>query len=756
VITNAIQYTQDPNGSEKRALAVPTVLAAARSNLSFDDLLASSIVLPEDFEKLPADVQEEIRWCKDTQNLLLLMVQHGLLTDYQATRIDSGKTYGLILGNYRVLDRLGAGGMGVVFKAEHIVMRRTVAIKILSMDEDEGSPLQQRFLTEIRSVAQLQHPNIVAAMDAGKMSQPDFPTLHYFVMEFVPGQDLEEFVDSNGPLAPVQACDIVYQVAAALAESHKHNLVHRDIKPSNVRLNSDGKAKLLDFGLARHFTYRTTDPGTVLGTLDFMAPEQICDAGSVDIRADIYALGGTLYWCLTGRTPFVAKGNILQQINYRQKQPPPSARSRRAGIPAELDAVMARMMALHPDDRYATPELVMQALLPFLKPELRENLIPAARSTASGKREGRLDKHRILIVEDEPDIRLFCRYTLEANGAQCDEASSGDVALEKIAQKRYDLLLLDIHFPGLLGPELCRLVRANPPCPHLKVIMMSGAATPDEMAKMLLNGADDYLSKPLSIVQLQSKVKAALCLKDAQDRADLLNSHLLTVNHELEQTLCAKSSDLVHARNGLVQALAKLVQHREGEIGSHLLRMEHYVRCLTEAAAQTPAFAGQIDANFVELVVCCAPLHDIGKVSLPDHLLSKPGELTANERILMQTHTTTGAETLKLVMKQHGSALAFLQMAADIARHHHERYDGEGYPDRLSGSNIPLSARLVAICDVYDALRSRRPYKPALSHAAAVQVMTHVSGGQFDPNLVQVFQRCAPHFERIFRDVTDG
>ena len=272
---------------------------------------------------------------------------------------------------------------------------------------------------------------------------------------------------------------------------------------------------------------------------------------------------------------------------------------------------------------------------------------------------------------------------------------------------------------------------------------------------MLLNGSDDYLSKPLSIVQLQSKIKAALCLKDAQDRADLLNSHLLAVNHELEQTLSASSSDLVHARNGLVRALAKLVEYREGETGSHLLRMEHYSRCLAEGAAKEPAFAGQIDPNFIELLVCCAPLHDIGKVGLPDHILLKPGKLDADERLLMQTHTTTGADTLKAAMKQHGSALAFLQMAADIARHHHERFDGEGYPDRLAGSTIPLSARLVSIADVYDALRSRRTYKPALSHSAAIQVMTKVSAEQFDPNLLQVLNRCAQKFEQIFREVAE-
>ena len=723
----------------------------------FTDLLRSSVILTEDSEKLPQQTQEEIRRCSEIPELLSLLVQHGLLTEYQAARVEAGKTDGLVLGNYRVLERLGTGGMGVVFKAEHVDMRRPVAIKVLSISADQNSQIQQRFRTEIRVVAKLQHPNIAAAMDAGTASFPDCPTLRYFVMEYVPGQDLEEYVQANGPLPVAKACDVIHQIAAALAEAHKHNLVHRDIKPSNIRLTPQGQAKLLDFGLARHFTYRMTEPGTVLGTLDFMAPEQISDAGAVDIRADIYALGGTLFWSLTGTNPFAPKRNIVQQLAYRQTQPAPSVRTWRPEIPADLDAVVSRMMALCPEERYATPQVVKQALSPFLKPEMQDGIRPISdyRSVQQSG-EGNNRHHQILIVDAGPETRSFCRNALETeDGPRCDEAADGVSTLEALRAKRYDLVLLDIDTPEMTGPEVCRLLREHAHGPHVKVVMMSGRATPDEMARMLLDGADDYLTKPLSVVGLQSKVKAALRLKDSQDRADLVNSKLLVGNRELEQTLSASNSDLMYARNGLVQALAKLVEYRQGESGSHMSRMEHYARCLAEEAAKAPAFAGQINRDFIELLVCCAPLHDIGKIGLPDHILLKPGKLDADERILMQTHTTTGADTLKGAMKQHGSSLTFLQMAADIARHPHERFDGEGYPDGLAGSNIPLAARLVAICDVYDALRSRRSYKPALSHATALQVMTQVSAGQFDPSLLQVFHHCAHHFERIFRELTD-
>src|SRR5205823_1692319 len=161
-------------------------------------------------------------------------------------------------------------------------------------------------------------------------------------------------------------------------------------------------------------------------------------------------------------------------------------------------------------------------------------------------------------------------------------------------------------------------------------------------------------------------------------------------------------------------------------------------RRLAEEAARVPAFAGQIDQYFIEMLECCAPLHDIGKGGLPDNILLKTGKLTPEERLVMQTHTTIGADTLAKVARQHGFAQAFLQMSIEIARHHHERYDGTGYPDRLAGEEIPLTARIVALADVYDALRSRRVYKPAFPHETAVTMMVNEFVGHFDPVLLEV------------------
>jgi serine/threonine protein kinase len=230
-------------GDEVPVRALPALL---------EEMLELSLVLPEDWEALPRAVREVVARADGEEQLLLGLVKHGLLTEYQADRIRARTIFGLVLGNYRVLERIGAGGMGVVFKAEHVEMRRLVAIKVLPVECDQDPRLLQRFLAEARAVARLHHPNIVAAIDSGKAGAPgpDGPRLRYFVMEYVPGQDLEEYILANGPLPPTRACDVIHQIAGALVEAHRFDLVHRDIKPSNILLTPEEQAKLLDFGLA--------------------------------------------------------------------------------------------------------------------------------------------------------------------------------------------------------------------------------------------------------------------------------------------------------------------------------------------------------------------------------------------------------------------------------------------------------------------------------------------------------------------------
>jgi len=413
------------------------------------------------------------------------------------------------------------------------------------------------------------------------------------------------------------------------------------------------------------------------------------------------------------------------------------------------------MLMVRPEDRFATPAEVVSALEPYLRTNLREHEVRAAGRAQAAPAPAAGSKHRILIVDDEEDVRQFCRMVLEDESFLCDEAANGVLAMEAVRAARYDLVLLDIDMPQMSGREVLRKLREAPPCPHLKVVMFSGRIGGDDMAELLLAGADDYVTKPFSIVQLQARIKTALRLKDAQDRSDRLNQHLLATNRELDDHLSARDFHLVHTRNSLVLALSKLVEYRDSETGQHLLRLQRYCRALAEEAMKVPAFAEQINADFVEMLVSCVPLHDIGKAQVPDHILLKPGKLDAAERIIMQRHTVAGRETLSGITLHQGCSPAFWQMAADIVTHHHERFDGTGYPDQLAGSDIPLAARIVAVADVYDALRSRRVYKPALSHSTAFQVLTKGSEGQFDPGLLTAFTRCAPQFEQIFRELPD-
>jgi len=204
-------------------------------------------------------------------------------------------------------------------------------------------------------------------------------------------------------------------------------------------------------------------------------------------------------------------------------------------------------------------------------------------------------------------------------------------------------------------------------------------------------GADDYLTKPLSLVQLKSRIHTALRLKDAQDHSDVLNRHLLKINAEIEQNLSARDTTWSTRAMRWCWRWPSWWNNATRRPALIWARVQRYGRLLAEQAAALPGFAAQIDRNFIEMVECCAPLHDIGKVALPDHILMKPGQLTPEERVQMQAHTTIGANTLMEVASQHGGAVAFLQTAIEIARHHHERFDGKGYPDRLVGNAIPLS-----------------------------------------------------------------
>jgi response regulator RpfG family c-di-GMP phosphodiesterase/tRNA A-37 threonylcarbamoyl transferase component Bud32 len=724
-------------------------------------LIDAAVIHPEEWDNLPRDTRDSFFSQEDRDTLLGQLTEFSLINRYQAGRIKAGSLHDLALGNYRILGNMGSGGSGIVYEAEHILMRRKVAIKVLPLKSDEHPDLITRFLREMRAVARLDHPNIVAAFDAGVVtaSRPGDSDLYYFVMEHLTGHDLDRYVRNTPPSIPA-ACALIYQIASALDEAHHHLLIHRDIKPSNIFVTEDRQAKLLDFGLVRHMlSHDFTSPDVVVGTLEYMAPEQAVDPTRVDIRTDIFGLGATLFYALTGASAFPTKGTLVESVLQRRTQAPLRARSLRPEVPESLENVVQRMMALRPEDRYPTPQAVMHALLPFLENHVRFDSASEINIGEMGRADGtaRIENPaRVLIVDADPSTRRQFARLLVSVGLDCLEAGDAESALQALRQDPVEAVLLAVSLPGTDGRAFLKALRDNPPCPNLKILMTSCQLSADDMSALLLSGADDCLALPISNVQMVARVRAALKHKEAQDRTDFLSRQLLDVNTELERSLSARTTDLVQARNALVLALARLVEYRSTETIAHLSRIQRFSLTLAQEAIALPAFAGQIDAEFLQNLECCAPLHDIGNVSLPDNILLKAGQLSADEFRTMQTHTTIGADTLQDVAHRFGAGASFLRMAIDIARHHHEHYDGTGYPDGLTGANIPLAARIVTITDAYDALRSRRAQRPALSHQAALRIMLETSNGKFDPQLLGAFQRCAANFERIYRELPDS
>lgn len=303
-----------------------------------------------------------------------LLIEAGLLTHFQADQLLRGKWRRFSIGRYTVLDQIGTGGFGSVYLCEHRHMRRKVAVKILPMIRANDNSCLERFYREARAVAALNHPNIVRAYDVGQEQN-----LHFLAMEYVDGVTLHELVSQRGPLEPLRAVHYLRQAAQGLQHAYEAGLVHRDIKPGNLLVDMTGTVKILDLGLARFYEDHTDqlsakNAETVLGTIDYVSPEQALNSHDVDIRSDIYSLGATFYYCLTGSPPF-PKGTPGQKLLWHQTRKPPTLSEVRPDVPAELSTVIDTAMAKDVKDRFQTPLELLQALdgLPILTGETATN-----------------------------------------------------------------------------------------------------------------------------------------------------------------------------------------------------------------------------------------------------------------------------------------------------------------------------------------------------------------------------------------------
>lgn len=354
-----------------------------------------------------------------------------------------------------------------------------------------------------------------------------------------------------------------------------------------------------------------------------------------------------------------------------------------------------------------------------------------------------LKRATVLVVDDTPPIRVILSDILEP-AYRVVAVDSGGAALEAMEREQPDLVLLDVMLPDCSGFNLCRHWKADPATRDIPVIFLTTLERVEDQAHGLEMGAVDFITKPVHPLLLTTRVATHLRIKEA---ADFLRDR----EAFLEREVVRRTQDVLHAQQAMIMALTSLADTRDDETGSHSRRTRHFVRALAEHLKEHPRFCAHLDEASLDLLVQSAPLHDIGKIGIPDHILRKPGRLTPDEYELMKTHTTKGRDALQRAEDDLGADVAFLRLAKEMAYSHQERWNGSGYPEGRRGDDIPVSARLMAVADVYDALTSRRAYKPGMPHAQAVSFIADRSGIDFDPDVADAFVALQDEFEAIAR-----
>lgn len=344
------------------------------------------------------------------------------------------------------------------------------------------------------------------------------------------------------------------------------------------------------------------------------------------------------------------------------------------------------------------------------------------------------EKPRVLIVDDTPDSVWVLAGALK-NFCTIQVASSGEIALETLARTPLpEIVLLDVQMPGIDGFEVCRRIKAEQRTQGIPIIFITSTIDPMDESKGLKLGASDYIHKPFSPDIVRARVMNTVEIKRYKDNL-----------HSLVQM---KTSILYKTQQSTILALADVAEWRDPDTGEHIKRTQNYVNCIARVLAKNPKYVSELTPQAIELMCMCAPLHDVGKVSIPDAILLKPGKLDNPEFSLMQKHSEFGAEILQKALNRVGND-PFLELAYEVARWHHECWDGSGYPDGLKGEAIPIAARIMSVADVYDALISPRPYKQAFTHEKTVQIITAEKNRRFDPMVVDAFLECHEEIRAI-------
>jgi putative two-component system response regulator len=587
------------------------------------------------------------------------------------------------------MERVGRGGMASVYRAYHPALDRYVAIKVLPDFFAEEPGYRERFQQEARSVARLKHQNILEIFDYGYDDGTP-----YLVLELIDGGTLADRVGK--PMELREVVRLLEPLGSALDHAHAHGILHRDIKPSNVLITKEGTPILADFGLAKMTgaIQRLTTSGVVMGTPEYMSPEQAADE-FVGPASDIYSLGVVAYEMLTGRVPFAGDTPAATLLSHVTKAMP-ATRELKGELSAHVEEVLRRALSKRPEDRFPSASSLVTALKPAAWPS---RFVDEA-GIVQTRRMARPDRTPVVLVVDDGAAN---RELIEAclAGVEClvRTAEDGPTALKAVQAAPPDLVLLDVQMPGMDGYEVCRRIKANPASRLVPVVMITSLDQTNDRVHALEAGADDYMTKPVDRVELVARVRSALRLKSVYDSLD-----------SAEQVIFALAA-AVEAKDPYTEAHTQRVAESARAMGVRLRLPERDLDSL---------YRGGL-------------IHDIGKIGVPDAILLKPGRLSHEEEVTMHLHPLIG-ENIVAPLRTGASLLP-------IIRNHHEHFDGTGYPDRLTGADIPRLARIVAVCDAFDALVNDRPYRPARTVEEAVAALLAGAGSQWDPEVVEVFVR---------------
>jgi putative two-component system response regulator len=344
----------------------------------------------------------------------------------------------------------------------------------------------------------------------------------------------------------------------------------------------------------------------------------------------------------------------------------------------------------------------------------------------------------VLIIDDSAVNRQLLRMLVSELGYSVAEAENGAAGLGLVQADPPDLILLDILMPGMDGREVLRMLKADAATRAIPVVMISSLDDMEAIVACIQLGADDYFTRPFDRTLLRARVDVLLERTRLQDGERRYREQIQQYNERLQELVAEQVKVIGAGHASTIFAMSKLAESRDPETGQHLERMREFCRILAQHLRRQPDYSGYVTDRYIDALYAASPLHDIGKVGIADEILLKPGQHTPEEKLLMQQHTVIGAETLRAVYASHPHN-DLVELGIQIAESHHERWDGKGYPYGKAGTAIPLSARILALADVYDALRAARVYKPAFDHERAREIIIEGSGRHFDPMLVQAF-----------------